>query len=185
MTLDIIIRCSKRLQGSDIQLQEQKKADKLTEEIAASIPYHLTDDLQVYVQELQTGSGIMIPGRPVGGLLLLHPLYVAARLSIVSPQLRDYMSGCLAWIGKNMGIGQATLLSNASVLRAAGPEGTNRMSSLQILLRFSISPRGIFSYGQACSSSQSRNAYFRMHGLFCKIFPNFDCEASLSSTVNT
>ncbi|KAI9741379.1 MAG: hypothetical protein M1834_003096 [Cirrosporium novae-zelandiae] len=97
-----------------------KEAQKLAEGIVASIPYHLTKDPQTYIHETQTGSEEIIPGSPVGGLLLMHPLFVAARMPVVSPQLRAYMSRCLAWIGKNMGIGQSTLLSNASALKAGG-----------------------------------------------------------------
>ncbi|KAL1885325.1 hypothetical protein Plec18167_001982, partial [Paecilomyces lecythidis] len=87
----------------------QYKAQELAEDIAASVAYHLTVDPESYIQ---TPSKPIVPGRPVGGLLLLHPLYVITRAPVVSPQLRAQMSECLAWIGKNMGIGQATLLSN-------------------------------------------------------------------------
>ncbi|OCL02966.1 hypothetical protein AOQ84DRAFT_303720 [Glonium stellatum] len=116
MILDIIVRCLKRLEGNEIRTREQEEVQRLAEGIAASVPYHLTEDLQGYIQGIQAGSDTMIPGKPVGGLLLLHPLYVVARSSVVSPQLQAYMSECLEWIGKNMGIGQATLLSNASIL---------------------------------------------------------------------
>lgn len=74
-------------------------AQTLVGDIAASIPYHLTDNLQVFLRE-----GKMETGRGLGGLLLMHPLYVA---SMVDESMRSW----LVWIAENMGIGQAGLLA--------------------------------------------------------------------------
>ncbi|KAL4938792.1 hypothetical protein BDV06DRAFT_214831 [Aspergillus oleicola] len=50
-------------------------------------------------------------GRYVGGLLLLHPLYVLSTCLIVPPYYQKYARRCLAWIGEHMGIGQATAMA--------------------------------------------------------------------------
>ena len=44
----------------------------------------------------------------------MQPLHVAANLSIIAPQIQMQLKECLAWIGSEMGIGQATLLSHVS-----------------------------------------------------------------------
>jgi hypothetical protein len=120
MALNVIVTCSKGLGiDDDIRRRAEKDARRLAAEIIASIPYYLTGDshtLQTYVQETQTGKEPILSGRPVGGLLLMHPLYISACLHVVPLAQRAHMSGCLAWIGKNMGIGQASILANASGL---------------------------------------------------------------------
>jgi hypothetical protein len=91
-----------------------EEAQKLASNIAASIPYYLAGDLQVFLnQTLASGVGYkaMIPGPSVGGLLLMHTLYMVSNMSVVDPALKVYLKDCLAWIGQNMGIGQATMLS--------------------------------------------------------------------------
>ncbi|OCK74589.1 hypothetical protein K432DRAFT_310426, partial [Lepidopterella palustris CBS 459.81] len=45
MILDIIVRCSKCLRQKNICLQPQAKAQQLADDIAASIPYHLADNV--------------------------------------------------------------------------------------------------------------------------------------------
>lgn len=86
-------------------------ATEVAEDIAASIPYHLTDNLHVFINELPTSSKIGEPGRLLGGLLLMHPLYVVTQMPFLPEKLRDYTQRCLEWIGSDMGIGQATLLA--------------------------------------------------------------------------
>lgn len=54
-----------------------------------------------------SGSIEMQPGKPVGGLFLLHPLWVMTVSFVVSPEMQASARHCLAWIGTNMGIGQA------------------------------------------------------------------------------
>ena len=77
--------------------------------------FHLAEDFPVFLQRLEEGevgkdqmgkenaATILSPGRPVGGLLLMHPIYVASKLSIVLQQTREYMTDCLEWIAKHMG----------------------------------------------------------------------------------
>lgn len=111
MILDIILRCSKHLRLSD-NLLAQAKALGLAEDIAASIPCHLTNDVRNYVRQIHDLLPTKFDGRPVGGLLILHPLWVVANSSIITRELQKHMREQLSWIGKNMGIGQATLLAN-------------------------------------------------------------------------
>jgi hypothetical protein len=94
--------CSETAMGMLIRLQRDARA--LAIDIAASVPFHLTS--RPYV-----APNVHSPGRPVGGLLLLHPLYVASTLHIVPQELQNYFRRCLAWIGNNMAIGQASLLA--------------------------------------------------------------------------
>ncbi|KAL2847843.1 hypothetical protein BJY01DRAFT_163826 [Aspergillus pseudoustus] len=95
-----------------------EKASGLVKDILASIPYHLAKDLSAVDMSSSTTSGLRTSptpapgvGRPVGGLLLLHPLYVLSSCTIVPPSVQMYVRKCLAWIGEHMGIGQATVMS--------------------------------------------------------------------------
>ncbi|KAF2108886.1 hypothetical protein BDV96DRAFT_254873 [Lophiotrema nucula] len=88
---------------------------RLVEDIFASIPYHLTDNLPAFVDGMRTSEQIQ-PGKHLGGLLLMHPLYVVANLSSLGPEVRRYARRCLEWIGENHGLGQATLLARRSDL---------------------------------------------------------------------
>ena len=114
LLLDMIVRLSKVLNENDSHISEQHAALRLVEDIFASIPFHLAEDLQVFLcntQDENAAARSIRPGRPVGGLLLLHPLCIASKLSIVPPRLQDYTRDCLDWIATNMGIGQASLLT--------------------------------------------------------------------------
>jgi len=92
-------------------VREHKEALILVGDIIASIPYHLTDELQNFLDEGGKGGKSLEPGRPVGGLLLMHPIYVASTLLIAPQEMREYLKDCLSWIGINMGIGQASVFA--------------------------------------------------------------------------
>lgn len=114
MLLDMIMRValirSDHTPISDLAL----RASALVAAIVASIPYHLTLDVGGYVQRASAGKQPWdIKTKPVSGLLLLHPLYATASCHIVSAASRAYLVKCLDWIGKNMGIGQASLLARS------------------------------------------------------------------------
>ena len=114
LLLDMIVRLSKVLNDNDSHVSEQEDALRLVEDIVASIPFHLAEDLQVFLRDTQDEGAAtrkIKPGKPVGGLLLLHPVCIASKLSIVPPRLQDYTRECLEWIATNMGIGQASLLT--------------------------------------------------------------------------
>jgi len=100
MVLDIIFKSSKFLGQDDTCVQPEAKAQELADGIAASIPYHLTDDVAVYAQRIHSGLDTNYDGKPVGGLQLLHPLWVVANASVVSQELRTHMRKHLAWIGQ-------------------------------------------------------------------------------------
>lgn len=117
--IDLILTLSKRLNDNDNQDHSCQKLNQdavsLTEDFIASIPYHLTEDLQAFLRDKEFKAEITSPGRPVGGLLLMHPAYVMSKLSIVPSQLQDYIRNCLAWIEGHMGIGQAGLFARVSL----------------------------------------------------------------------
>ena len=98
---------------SDFDNPNHQDVLRLIEDIISSIPFHLAEDLQAFLRGLEKddASTAMKPGRHVGGLLLMHPLYVASKLPIVLQQMREYLSDCLEWIATNMGIGQASLFA--------------------------------------------------------------------------
>ncbi|RDW57449.1 hypothetical protein BP6252_13787 [Coleophoma cylindrospora] len=91
-----------------------RTANCIVEDMIASIPYHLTDNLPAFLSELATSIEITDPGRSVGGLLLMHPLYVASKMPFLPEKVRKYMLTCLSWIGSNMGLGQAGVLATVS-----------------------------------------------------------------------
>jgi hypothetical protein len=116
--LDIIVRChwatTNLPQDSEVDPLIWEEAQKLALNIAASIPYYLAENVQVFLNQTLASdvtSKAMIPGPSVGGLLLMHTLYMVSNMSVVDPALKVYLKDCLAWIGRNMGIGQATMLS--------------------------------------------------------------------------
>ena len=116
LLINLILKLSKILNDNQNHSREHQDALRLVEDIVASIPYHLTEDLQVFLRDMGKNAAAMNPGRPVGGLLLMHPIYVASKLLIVPQQMREYMTECLAWIGMYMGIGQASLFAKVRVL---------------------------------------------------------------------
>lgn len=93
-----------------------------------SIPPHNVHD---YEQMIRSSNGSPHTGRAVGGLLLLHPLFVLATCSIVPSPIHTYVTKCLAWIGENMGIGQAKLMSKVIPPPSILPFKYLTLSSLQ------------------------------------------------------
>lgn len=122
MLLEILHHTARRLPldraSVSMNIPFEKLAQELTAALVGSIPFHLAPSLAEYIHAITTG-GDMPPGRCVGGLLLLHPLYVVGRCSVVPPSMRAYVGRCLACIGQRMGIGQATLLAEAVRLEEA------------------------------------------------------------------
>jgi hypothetical protein len=116
LLISLILKLSKLLNDNKDHTCEHENALHLASDLLASIPYHLADDLQGFLHNKSTSQDTIEPGRAVGGLLLMHPLYVASTLLIVPPQMREYMRACLAWIGTNMGIGQASIFAKVSLV---------------------------------------------------------------------
>ncbi|KAL4959227.1 Zn(II)2Cys6 transcription factor domain-containing protein [Aspergillus stella-maris] len=80
-------------------------------DMVALIPFHLANSPEEYVASAVSRTGQVPVGRHVGGLFLLNPLYVLSHTPLVPPYYQNYARGCLAWIGENMGIGLASVLS--------------------------------------------------------------------------
>lgn len=115
LLINLVIKLSDVLKDGQDHVSELRNALDIADDMVASIPYHLTEDLQVFLRDIGSSEEIINPGRPVGGLYLMHPVYVASTLEILPPQMREYMRKCLAWIGTYMGIGQASVLSKVRV----------------------------------------------------------------------
>ncbi len=113
----LIIKLSDTLGDNDSCVDHIHTANRIVKDMIASVPYHLTDNLQVFLSELATSTEIKKPGRSLGGLLLMHPLYVASKMPFLPENMREYMRRCLTWIGSNMGFGQATLLAKVREVR--------------------------------------------------------------------
>lgn len=123
MLLEALIRIASHIEPvtyADNITTWTHKAQLLADAIVASIPYHLTSNLQDYFSMITSKKGALEIGHSVGGLLLLHPLYVLSTSSILNTQMRSYVKGCLAWIGQYMGIGQGTLMSKVIASKVPG-----------------------------------------------------------------
>lgn len=112
LLLDIILALSDALNDGEDHGRERSEAARLVEDIVASIPYHLTDDLRSFIDGGEERE--LKPGRAVGGLLLMHPVFVASRVGTVDAEMREYLQKCLVWIAENMGIGQAARFAKVS-----------------------------------------------------------------------
>ena len=117
LLIDLILKLAKILNTNDNHSCEHEVALRLVEDIVSSIPFHLAESLQVFLRDMsnENVAAVLDPGRSVGGLLLMHPIYVASKLSIVPQQMREYMGDCLEWIATYMGIGQASLLAKVGL----------------------------------------------------------------------
>lgn len=114
MLLNILMRTKLIISEHTSISHLQSRALDLVSDIIASVPYHLTPDVKEYVQQIDAGmEPSTMTAKPVGGLLLLHPLYAASSCNILPRPERLHLAVCLDWIGKNMGIGQAHLLANS------------------------------------------------------------------------
>ncbi|KAM5354515.1 hypothetical protein ACJ41O_001162 [Fusarium nematophilum] len=108
--MDVIVRLARILSRTETIPEYEERASVLVTDMKASIPYHLSADVEEYFRLADAGAPFIPPNRPVGGLLLLHPLYAAARCTITPLADRMHFGETLRWIGEYMGIGQATLL---------------------------------------------------------------------------
>ena len=123
LLINVILKLSRILNDDQNHTRQHQDTLRLLEDIVSSILFHLAEDLPSFLHRLEqfevgkcemgkeSAAAILNPGKPVGGLLLMHPIYVASKLSIVSQQMREYVRDCLEWIAKHMGIGQASLFA--------------------------------------------------------------------------
>ncbi len=121
--IDAIVESSERLHPSDGPNDElatirklKNEMQELVDDLCASVPFHLVADLPSYLQAGNTSGDVDSPGKALGGLLLMYPLYVASSLSLVPLKQRIWMRGRLRWIGKHMGIRQATMLADVCLI---------------------------------------------------------------------
>ncbi|EED14960.1 conserved hypothetical protein [Talaromyces stipitatus ATCC 10500] len=117
MLLEALIRTASHINPvnhADTITNWTHEARLLADDIVASVPYHLTSNLRDYLRTITSQKGTPRIGRSVGGLLLLHPLYVLSTSSILHPPMQSYVKSCLAWIGQYMEIGQGTLMSKVN-----------------------------------------------------------------------
>lgn len=134
LLLDALAKVSRLIGRQDLIATYEQRAQTLAAGIKASIPYHLAADLDEYLRLISAGVPLIPRNRPVGGLLLLHPLYAAASCTVIPLEDRAYFLDCLSWIGQNMGIGQATLLANwlRSDLDQSGGERSPRLPFVHV-----------------------------------------------------
>ena len=128
--LDFIYTCSERLHDDNETSTKSpstntaslsrrhilREARDLAEDVAASIPFHLAQNPEVFLWHANPTrkQEVIHANRSVGGLLLIHPLHVVTELSVVPKHLKEMFRGHLAWIGRVMGIGQAGVLADVS-----------------------------------------------------------------------
>ena len=113
----LIIQLSDALSDHDYGVAHIHTANRMVADMIASIPYHLADNLHDFLDRLATREDLTIPGRSLGGLLLMHPLYIASRMWFLPDDVREYMRTCLTWIGSYMGLGQAALFAKVRLIR--------------------------------------------------------------------
>lgn len=117
LILDLIVCCSKRLESGNDYNDEKLQVEELVVDVMASIPFHLAENFATFAEQAYGSLELtIVPGKSIGGLLIMHPLFVISHLSVVSPQFQAQMRDCLAWIGSHMGIGEATVLSSVKKL---------------------------------------------------------------------
>lgn len=116
MTLDVIIRCKKRLglESANVtaQLPEEKAVQQLAEEILGSIRFHFSHPANDITTPHETAD--MPSASVAAGLLLMHPLWVIATVDSVPNQLKAVARVTLQTIGRQMGVKQASLLGDVS-----------------------------------------------------------------------
>jgi hypothetical protein len=95
--------------------------DSLVAGLKASIPYHLSRDVEEYIKNANAGIADLQTNQLSGGLLLFHHLYSIGRCTVVDASTRQYLANVLKWIGNEMGIGNATVLSECLRPDEQGP----------------------------------------------------------------
>lgn len=88
-----------------------------TEDIIASIPYHLAENVYKFLET--PFDGITDPGKTLGGMLVMQPLYVASKVDCMDESMRTYLRRSLQWIASNMGIGLAARLAEVSEVQVS------------------------------------------------------------------
>ena len=87
LLIALITKLSDTLGDSDSCVDHIYTANRIIKDMVASVLYHLADNLQVSLSELPTSTEITKPGRSFGGLLLIHPLYVASKMPFLPEKM--------------------------------------------------------------------------------------------------
>lgn len=111
LLIELVFKLSYEIDDDRDHDMEHDNVLHLLEDILASIPYQLVEDVHTFVRDVNNGDANVEPGRAVSGLLLMHALHLVSNLSIVNPWVCNYLKSCLAWIGQHMGIRKAALLA--------------------------------------------------------------------------
>lgn len=118
LLINLILKLSHILNDNHTHIREHQDAARLVEDMIASIPFHLAEDLPTFLRDLEKEEVVakIESGRHVGELLLMHHLHIVAKLATVPQQMRNYMIECLEWTATNMGIRQASVFAKVSNL---------------------------------------------------------------------
>lgn len=109
----LILRISADLNETDGIQEYLHTAMMSIDAMVSSIPYHLTDNLYTFLDGSK--KDIAEPGRALGGLLPMYPVYIASRVPLIPAPMADYLRSCLGWIASDMGIGQAERLAKVFI----------------------------------------------------------------------
>jgi hypothetical protein len=111
MIIDVIISCASKLNIRNSFHSHMSTAQDLVDDMVASLCFHLCADVPDLVRNVESGAPFCLtPGKSLGGLLLMHPLFIVSSLSITKVQQCHNMREALVWIANRMGIGQAQSL---------------------------------------------------------------------------
>jgi hypothetical protein len=114
--VNLILKLSNALNDGRSPDAENEVAASLIDGMLASIPFHLVEDLHSFSREMHASTSIRNPGRSVGGLLLMHSISITSHLDIVNYPTQEYLKRCSRWMAENMGIGQAAILAQVSLM---------------------------------------------------------------------
>ena len=119
----LTLRISDGLGETGAHMRMMCSTNAIVEDILASVPYHLAENLYEFLDS--PTDGITEPGKTLGGLLIMYPLYLTSTVPFVGEPIKSYLRDSLSWIGSNMGIGHAERLAKVN----EGPEINSRTSA--------------------------------------------------------
>ncbi|GKU05580.1 hypothetical protein FLAG1_08471 [Fusarium langsethiae] len=119
--LDQLYHVSNALGQHDLIPHYVSTVESLVAGLKASIPYHLSRNVQGYIKHVNAGVHDLQINHLSGGLLLFHHLYSIGRCTVVAASTRQYLANVLKWIGNEMGIGNAAVLADCLRPDEQGP----------------------------------------------------------------